>query len=380
MGDRMKYEIIWNGPVFQPTGYGCFARPLLKELSKKAKLQILDHYSKEFDGDGFFKKCFVPIDRNNPNSVSVTYNQPHFWHPLHKNHFGFLLWEGDSIPKAWVNLIHSGCVHLLVPSTATKNMLFSNGVRVPISVVNGGVNTEVFRPVKKGVKEDVMDIDWKGIGFNKRPFVFLYLNSWSGRVGDRKGGDKVIRAFCEEFKNNENVTLYFKNSTFWGDGYDINEAVQKLGVPGLDKRPPIITDSNFVAEKFFPKLYRSADCFVSATNGESWGLTLLEAMSSGLPIIVPKNREAGYFDFVISEGTFFVDTFGKVSGDPVFFEPNNRFPDVSIDSLRKQMRKAFETKKEVLKKMGVVNRNRAKEFTWDKSANMLLEAVKMVIK
>ncbi len=77
--------------------------------------------------------------------------------------------------------------------------------------------------------------------------------------------------------------------------------------------------SSYISESEIPKLYRMADCHVTATRGESWGLPIGEALACGLPVILPENEMAGYTDYV-PKNDFFVKTKGMAQADKTSFQ------------------------------------------------------------
>ena len=57
----------------------------------------------------------------------------------------------------------------------------------------------------------------------------------------------------------------------------------------------IIVNSEYVKEsELVGKYYHNADCFVAPTRGEGFGMTILNAMACGLPIVVTKDVNSGF--------------------------------------------------------------------------------------
>jgi len=112
------------------------------------------------------------------------------------------------------------------------------------------------------------------------------------------------------------------------------------------------------------------------TRGESFGLTAINAMACGLPLIITKDNNSGYMDFCRGkDSVLFIDISRMEQADRKFFVEGNIQPIPDIESLKKQMRYAFEHKE--LKEKALKNSEEIrKDWTWDKSAEKLLEILK----
>lgn len=118
-----------------------------------------------------------------------------------------------------------------------------------------------------------------------------------------------------------------------GNG-ELRNQLQKLGNELLSGRFKIVS----LQHEDMPSIYRAADLFTFPTSGwESFGLVLLEAMASGLPVVAtddPIRKE------IVGNGGFLVD-------------PTN------IDEYARMLRAAIATK------WGDKPRKQAEKFSWD---------------
>lgn len=100
-----------------------------------------------------------------------------------------------------------------------------------------------------------------------------------GRLEERKGIMFLLRAYLR-LRSRESLRLLIV-----GDGPLKKEAKQLVSTHKL----PNVCFLGRVSAKELPSCYATADIFCSpATHGESFGIVLLEAMASGLPIVASK--------------------------------------------------------------------------------------------
>lgn len=119
-----------------------------------------------------------------------------------------------------------------------------------------------------------------------QPFRWL----WVGAPNARKGWDVIEIAWMALGKV-KGVELYLKTT-----GTDREE--------GIVRRGNVIVDNRNVSREELLGIYHSAHGFVFPTAGEGWGLTLHEAMATGLPCVV--TEYSGVLDFCDARTTYFV--------------------------------------------------------------------------
>lgn len=180
-------------------------------------------------------------------------------------------WDSDLITENSANIHNLYADGVLALSHFTKKAFQDAGVKVPIHVGGQGVDTDLFFPAKKKDKDT---------------FDFLFVGVAQGR----KGTQEVISAFEDVFGDNKKVRLLVKSNS-WGKlkDYSIN----------CDNIIPMYVE---YTRKQLAELYRNSDCFVLATHGDSFMLPGIEALASGLPLIItdfggPRdycNNQTGY--------------------------------------------------------------------------------------
>src|SRR3990170_1721852 len=178
------------------------------------------------------------------------------WTVLGENKNG----NGETIPQrlTWkvVNKIYGYADVVSCPSNAIKREL-----------------------VKRGMKR--VEVTWLGLDLSKFAPKSKYQTAGKilhvGRLGFEKNVDVVLRAFAGLVDELAGVTL-----TIVGDGpamESLRKLTDELGVAGS------INFLGMVPRNKLAEIYRKHDVFVTASDMETLGLVVLEAMACGLPVV-----------------------------------------------------------------------------------------------
>lgn len=253
------------------------------------------------------------------------------------------MFDTDLIPDAWVRILNRiGLVW--VPSRWCADTFRFSGVTRPIIVSGYGVDFEAFDYVERG---------WlPGESASLRNGTYTFVTQCAG-YGDRKNEALVRQAFADLKLPDARLIVKMRDG-----GKTITSETRVVGRDIQFKLGDLST-----AE--WAGMLGTADCFVSASSGEGWSLTPMEAMATGLPTIVM--GYGGPCDYIDPSDTLIVDV-----GEIVWAEQYNRIfrcegkwalPD--MDSLRSKMKWAYEHREEAAV-MGrhAYERMRAR-FTWD---------------
>lgn len=147
-----------------------------------------------------------------------------------------------------------------------------------IALIPNGVDTACFSP-GEGREELRRDFD---IPEDNTVLIFL------GRMSEAKQPERLVEVFTHLHRLRPDTTLVMAGG---GDRLEatrarardlgIEEAIRFLGTVDSDETP---------------ELYRVADCYVMASRSEGSPLTLLEALSTGLPAIVSPIPPLGFVE------------------------------------------------------------------------------------
>ena len=154
-------------------------------------------------------------------------------------------------------------------------------------VIPTGIELEKFQRPEL-TEEDVADLRAK-LGIASDETMLLSLS----RVSYEKNIQAVLAALPSVLEEDDKVRLVVA-----GDGPylpDLKSQAMKLGI--LDK----VVFTGMIAPGETALYYKAADFFISASTSETQGLTYLEALASGTPIIAHGNP---YLDNVITDQMF----------------------------------------------------------------------------
>ena len=133
--------------------------------------------------------------------------------------------------------------------------------------------------MKRGMKR--VEVTWLGLDLSKFAPKSKYQTAGKilhvGRMGFEKNVDVVLRAFAGLVDELAGVTL-----TIVGDGpamESLRKLTDELGVAGS------INFLGMVPRNKLAEIYRKHDVFVTASDMETLGLVVLEAMACGLPVV-----------------------------------------------------------------------------------------------
>jgi len=126
-----------------------------------------------------------------------------------------------------------------------------------------------------------------------RPFHFVSIAA----LTKKKGMDLLLRAYTRAFANAGDVKL-----TIGGDGPclpDLKKLARRLGIAQAVAFP------GQLAREDVRRLLWEANCYVSASFFETFGVTMIEAMATGLPVIATKS--GGPADFISDRTGMLID-------------------------------------------------------------------------
>lgn len=306
----MKIAYEENGTVLRVPGvrikklYGYnFAKFMSFRIARKLRKLDIDviHVHTEFS-IGMFARIYAKRYR-----VPLVYT----YHTMYEDYYHYI--SKSKLAKIFTIkasfLAANTASEIIVPSNKSREALRKYGVEKFINVVPTGLNLDRFnKALDDDERAQIIREEYNLVG--KTVFIFL------GRIAKEKSVDLIISGFKNVCEKHQNAQLLIV-----GDGPSREDCKKLVDELGMQDR---VTFTGKMPPEVVPYFYKSADVFVNASSSETQGLTYIEAMATGLPVIarydgnlegVIDNRENGFFFSDVDDFAIKVDTFLSLSED-----------------------------------------------------------------
>lgn len=323
----MKILITTDGYSPMINGVVTSVNNLYKELKNKGhhvKILTLSHTGDEkVDGDVYYLKSIgigvypdarikVPLCNNlikevikwNPDVIhsqtefsmmlvskyiSNKLNIPHIhtYHTMYENYLDYLLGGkiinkniSIKITKMLLNSLDS----VIAPTEKAKNILLSYGVNKPIYIVPTGIDLSKFQQeISLEEKQEIMST----LQINDDDRIIAYV----GRIAEEKNISEILTLLPSVINKVKNIKLLIV-----GGGPYLNNLKNQVKKQNI--KDNVIFTGMINSEETY-KYYKMAEIFVTASTSETQGLTYIESLSSGCPIVC---KYDSCIDGVIEQG------------------------------------------------------------------------------
>jgi glycosyltransferase involved in cell wall biosynthesis len=205
-------------------------------------------------------------------------------------------------------------------------------------------------------------------------FNFLAVTN----LHDRQGCEMLVDAFLSEFHADEDVALWLKLAPHrQPQSSDVRAELaffmeRKTGLT-LDRCPTILLIDEDLPSAMMDRLYACADAFVRPSHGSAFGVAVLEALSSGLPVIATRWGPA--LDFLHDQNSYLIDVERLVPAKlDREFTTGQLWAQPSREHLRQLMRRVFSFRDEA-RERGRIGRRQMKEHRdWNRLFPQWLDA------
>jgi glycosyltransferase involved in cell wall biosynthesis len=307
-----KKNILFRGPVLTQSGYGVHARQIAKWLLSREDFEVEFQalpwgetpwlINKDID-NGFVGKVMErTVDPNNKRyDATVQLQLPNEWDTsFSRINIGITAGvETDRCNPEWVSACNRMSM-VIVPSNHSKNCLTASGnISVPLRVIPESYCDAIMKDEKTGIDDLQLTTD-----FNVLLFGQITGNN---PENDRKNIFYTIKWLCETFKNDEDFGIVIKTNA--GRNTNIDKKIVTQTLQGVLREvrkgefPRVYLLHGDLSDSEVASLYRhpKIKALVSLTRGEGYGLPILEASASGLPVIA--TGWSGHTDF-LSHGKY----------------------------------------------------------------------------
>jgi glycosyltransferase involved in cell wall biosynthesis len=280
--NNLTSPISWVGPVYDPSGYAAEVREMTMALARQGVTPTLRAAANH---SAAFRSTLSEVEKDqldrllaqsySPDGITVTHLPPQYLEPITASRYnvGRTMFETTGLSPEAVRRCNA-MDELWIPSNFNIETFRQAGVRTRMFPIAGGIDTTRFHP------------DNPPLGIpDARSTVFLSINVW--RMG--KGWKQLVRAWATAFSAQDDVSLVFRSyvpgTTETDSGplinRDIDDYLLSLGMRRSDIAPIIVLGKQIPLEDL-PRLYTSAQVYVTPSRGEGWGYPFMEAMASGL--------------------------------------------------------------------------------------------------
>lgn len=254
---KNNVELTWLAKYDDFSSMGILSQRILENL-KDYEISCKAIIGKTETQNEFIHELLKKETRNN---LGIMFSYPNMFHELN-NFETKVIYTGVDSTGGIKNFAQNCNMvdFLLTPSTISKNRMEALGVKKPIFVFPHGIDENLFKFTPRSKSDK---------------FKFLYV----GECSDRKGIFQLLDAFIALFSNNPKVELHIKSNEamVFYNGQRVLEYTKKY--------PNIVWHISNKGHDEVIKLYEECHAYVYPSRADTFGMTLLEAMACGLPVI-----------------------------------------------------------------------------------------------
>ncbi len=195
----------------------------------------------------------------------------------------------DTLATKFIIWYYNKCTFVTTPSPSALEEMKKTGLRKPSEVISNPIDANLYFPAASDAEREELK---KHFNLTKTTIVY------AGRLAPEKNIVLLINALSDLVKKNPNLNTELAIA---GHGIDSENLKKLVTEKKLDKYVHFL---GMLSHHELAKLYRAGDIFVIPSFSEVQSMTMLQALSSGLPVIAAKSKGTEYlqdsFGFVVS--------------------------------------------------------------------------------
>jgi 1,2-diacylglycerol 3-alpha-glucosyltransferase len=174
---------------------------------------------------------------------------------------------GEAALKAYLSPFYRACDLVIVPSPGMIRVMEEHfNLTSPIEVIPNGLDLTPYRG-------DIKPVDRSDFGFSTNDVISIYV----GRLSPEKNLSLLLRAFYGVAMTYDHVSLLVV-----GDGPERENMEAQVKHMNIGSR---VFFTGMIDYKEIPSYLASSDIFVTPSSAETFGLSTVEAMAAGLPVL-----------------------------------------------------------------------------------------------
>ncbi|MBU3179451.1 glycosyltransferase family 4 protein [Clostridium estertheticum] len=258
-------------PFLSERRVGMFYNPRLSKFIKRLGLDII-HTNTEFSL-GIFGRAMA-------RELNIPFL--HTYHTIYEDYTHYIgkLGVFDPIAKMAVRKISisfcNSADKVIVPTGKVKDLLLSYNIKQDILIIPTGIELNKFSKniYNPGIVQNLR----VNLGIGENDKVILYI----GRISKEKNIEEILLTLKTYLKDKKNVKFVL-----------IGDGPEKNILEDMAKEFGIYKQTVFAGERPWNDIgmyYQIGDVFVSTSQSETQGLTYIEALASGLPVVAKSDE------------------------------------------------------------------------------------------
>jgi len=377
----MEIQIVGHTSFLGHTGYNNHSKNFFTNLNKYIPTRVRNYtYCKDLSylkpeelsllieqtwNDPPFKVGSPFIKDPKATLVNIVLNESHhyyFYDKYKSPMIAYNVWESTKQLKEYFSRILQ-YDQFWCPTKWQRQCTIDQGYpEHRVKVVPEGVNGDLFCPPTNLNPHLEKKHLYEKYSIPHENFTFMIFGRWDYR----KSTTEMVQAFCEEFKDDDRITLILSADNLFAPD-DLKVAEEKL------KHHKIFSDKikvvHFPPRDDYVKFLQHGNCLLSCSRSEGWNLPLIEALACGTPSIA--SNWGAHLEF--ADGiAHLVDVPKELPPKELIFMDNTIdygvWGEPDFDHMKKVMRDVYNDYNNV--KETTLNKSKyiREKYTWNNSA------------